>query len=132
MFWRRVRRRKPTQSYIPTQKKQNKKRSGSVSRTGLGEPQKTHISRERMKKRSILIKLKITIQLMFPDNASSTIDIDEFEERGVSRVLFLYEDEGTFEAGVGPSVWVGVSVKDASGSGAVDFVRVFGEDGFDF
>jgi len=68
-----------------------------------------------MKKRVILMKFKIAIKLVFPDDASRAIDIDEFEEQGVLRV-FLCEDEGTLEAGVGPLVGVWVSIKYASKS----------------
>jgi len=82
---------------------------------------RTHISREGMKKRVIVIKFKITIKLVFPDDASRAIDIDEFEEQGVLRV-FLCEDEGAFEAGVGPLMGVWVSIIYASKSGAESFV----------
>ena len=90
------------------------KQKQKVSVSWIGEPHKTHISRKRMKKRLILFKFKISIKLVFPDDASRAIDIDELEEQGVLRVLC--EDEGTFEAGVGPLVGVWVSIKYASKS----------------
>jgi len=70
-----------------------------------------------MKKRVILFKFKISIKLVFPDDASRAIDIDEFEEQDVQDVLrVLCEDEGALEAGVGPLFGVWVSIKYASKS----------------
>lgn len=83
---------------------------------------------------AILIVPKAFVQFLIPYDSATPVDIDHFEEEGISYEV-VGEHDSAREAGVGPLAWIGICyiqsgdrcglyLVGAGGDGALDAVLV--------
>ena len=82
---------------------------GSTAISRVNSYGRTHVTREGMEERPILIILKIFIKLMVPNDARRSVHVHQFEMKHAAR-LVLDKCNGTLQARVGPLIGIGVSV----------------------
>lgn len=77
---------------------------------------KTYIRSERVEECAVWIVLKPLVDLELPDDTAGTIQVDKLKGLGVLGGV-PHKGQGTLEAGIGPLIWLGVCVVDASKGG---------------